>query len=110
MAPRFPKKPQTEGVLHFDPDQFFEDWEKNSESLAQDNDLQKCIQKAFGLSINDKYIYRAVAEVTLAEAQEYLNHGDQGRLLEWYRNADGSKVSYLPSTSSNQHSDIHILT
>ncbi|KAF2154418.1 hypothetical protein K461DRAFT_293066 [Myriangium duriaei CBS 260.36] len=114
MPPRIPKKPQTEGSFNFDPDQFLEKWEKGEYGVPKDsNDFQKCIARAFGLRANDSYIYRATAEVTLAQAQTYLNYGGQGRLLEWYRDEEGKQLpsppqaditaytlSFSPSTST----------
>ncbi|CAK3977121.1 hypothetical protein DOTSEDRAFT_50577 [Lecanosticta acicola] len=83
-----PRQAQTEGSTTFDPDKFFDDWPAG-EALLYSNDFRKCILKAFGLDIRDDYVYRAVAEVTLLQAQTYIEFGAQGGLHAWYRDAEG---------------------
>lgn len=99
MPPRIPKKPQTEGSFNFDPDSFFEKWATGENGVPKDNDFQKCISRAFGLRSSDAYVYKAIAEVTLSQAQTYLNYGNQGRLLEWYRDEECNKVFLSPLPS-----------
>ncbi|GAM85230.1 hypothetical protein ANO11243_032340 [Dothideomycetidae sp. 11243] len=106
MPPRVPKKPQTEGSFNFDPDAFLEKWEKGEIGIPKDNDFQKCIIRAFGLRSNDSYIYRATAEVTLAQAQAYLNHGGEGRLLEWYRDEEGKQRDPPPQADIQAYTTI----
>ena len=101
MPPKAPSKPQTEGSTNFDPDQFFERWQKGEIGVPQDNDFQKCIIEAFDLRTNDTYVYRATAEVTIGQAQAYLNHGGEGRFLEWYRDEDGKQVGRLSTVQGH---------
>ncbi|KAG8626057.1 hypothetical protein KVT40_006458 [Elsinoe batatas] len=110
MAPRIPKKPQTEGSFNFDPDQFFEKWEKGEIGAPDDNDFKKCISRAFGLRPNDTYKYKAIAEVTLDQAQTYLNYGDQGRLLEWYRDEEGKKLPGPPEADIMAYTNLFFST
>jgi len=90
---RIPQKPQTEGSSTFDPERFFEAWEKGDLKAPQDNAFRKFIIEGFGLRPTDNYIYRAIAEVTLPQTQAYLERGGAGRLHEWYRDEHGSQVS-----------------
>ncbi|KAF4548201.1 Hypothetical protein D9617_30g011050 [Elsinoe fawcettii] len=114
MAPRIPKKPTTEGSSDFDPEHFFSRWQKSELGPPKENDFKKCISRAFGLRLTDTYKYKAIAEVTLDQTQTYLNYGDQGRLLEWYRDGEGNKrdaprepditaytLIFLPTTSTS---------
>lgn len=88
-----PNKPQTDGSTTFDPDQFFEAWEQEKLTAPYDGDFRKFIIRAFGLKLNDTYIYTATAEVTLLQAQTYIEFGGQGRLHEWYKDEEGNQVS-----------------
>ncbi|PNS21024.1 5-formyltetrahydrofolate cyclo-ligase [Sphaceloma murrayae] len=110
MAPRIPKKPQTEGSFNFDPDQILEKWEKGEIGIPTNNDFRKCILRAFGLRANDTYVYKAIAEVTLEQAQVYLNYGDQGRLLEWYRDEEGNKLPSPPTADITAYTNIFAST
>lgn len=89
-----PERPQTEGSTTFEPDKFFEEW-KHEEALQllYNNDFRKFILKAFGLHFRDDYVYRATAEVTLLQAQTYIEFGAQGGLHAWYRDAQNQAVS-----------------
>ncbi|PSK37303.1 hypothetical protein B9Z65_2045 [Elsinoe australis] len=110
MPPRIPKKPQTEGSFNFDPDFFFEKWAIGENGVPRDNDFQKCISRAFGLRSNDSYVYKAIAEVTLSQAQTYLNYGNQGRLLEWYRDEEGNKSDPPPTPDIEAYTTIFLST
>jgi hypothetical protein len=90
--PRIPKKAQTEGSTTFEPDSFFESWRKEELTPPWDNDFRKFIIKSFGLSIRDTYVYRATAEVTLLQAQSYVDMGGQGMLHAWYVDDQGQRV------------------
>lgn len=93
--PKIPNKAQTEGSPTFDPDKFFESWKKGEITAPYDNDFRKFIIKAFGLSPRDTYAYRATAEVTLLQAQTYIEFGGQNGLHGWYRDDEGDLVSTL---------------
>jgi len=92
MPSLIPQKAQTEGSSSFDPDKFFEAWSRGEIAVPNDDDFHKFVLNAFGLKSSDSFIYRATAEVTLAQAQAYLAHGGQGRLHEWYRDEEGEQV------------------
>lgn len=91
--PSIPKKPQTEGSTTFDPDTFFDDWKNEKIGPPYDNDFRKFIIRSFGLSPRDSYPYKATAEVTLLQAQTYLEFGGQGGLHAWYKDEEGNQVS-----------------
>lgn len=92
--PSIPKKPQTEDSKTFDPDTYFEKWSKEEITPPYDNDFRKFIIKTFDLPIRDDYGYMAQnAQVTLLQAQTYIEWGGQGNLHAWYRDADGQVVS-----------------
>ena len=92
--PRIPKQAQTEHSTTFEPDKFFEDWSKEeSQAFLYRNDFRKFILNAFGLNFRDDYVYKATAEVTLLQAQTYLEFGAQGGLHAWYRDEAGEAVS-----------------
>ena len=93
--PKIPKKAQTEGSTTFDPDQFFKAWQNEEITAPYDNDFRKFIIKAFGLSPRDTYAYRATAEVTLLQAQTYIEFGAQNGLHGWYRDSEGQLVSTI---------------
>lgn len=95
MLPKLPTKPQTEGAPDFDAGELFSSWSSGRIGVPKDNDFAQCITNTFHLRLTDKYTYRAIAEVTLAQAQTYLNYGDQGKLLEWYRDESGAKVCHM---------------
>lgn len=96
--PSIPNKAQTEGSTTFDPDAFFDSWTKEeAQPFLYQNDFRKFIIKAFGLSLRDVYPYKATAEVTLLQAQTYIEFGGQNGLHAWYRDAEGQAVS--PTTT-----------
>jgi hypothetical protein len=90
--PSIPQKAQTEGSATFDPEKFFEAWSKGDITPPYDNDFRKFIIRAFGLEPDDTYGYRATAEVTLLQAQTYVDFGRQGTLHKWYVDSDGAQV------------------
>jgi len=96
---RIPQSPHTEGTSSFDPDKFFEAWAREEITAPYDNNFRKCIGQAFGLKPSDTYVYRATAEVTLLQAQTYLEYGGMGRLHEWYRDGEGKQVRWILSCS-----------
>lgn len=90
--PAIPRKPQTEGSLTFEPDKLFDAWENEDIKAPEGNDFFPFMLHAFGLRSSDSYIYRATAEVTLKQVQQFIEYGGQGRLHEWYLNDDGKQV------------------
>jgi len=94
--PAIPQKAQTEGSTTFDPDGFFESWSKEEITPPYDNDFRKFIIRSFGLQLDDSYGYRASAEVTLLQAQTYVEFGRQGTLHKWYVDDEGKQVSPSP--------------
>jgi hypothetical protein len=92
---QIPQVASTQGSPSFDPDAFFEAWAQETLTPPYDNDFRKFIIKAFGLKPNDSFVYRAVAEVTLLQAQTYLEFGGQGGLHGWYLDGEGKEVSFL---------------
>ncbi|KAK5010618.1 hypothetical protein BJ546DRAFT_212609 [Cryomyces antarcticus] len=98
-------KPHTEGSTRFDPDTFFSDWVTNSFRL-QDNDFRSTIIEAFGLKPDDNYIYRAVAEVTLAQVQRVIEYGGQGILHKWYVDGEGKQISPPPLTDITAYTTV----
>jgi hypothetical protein len=92
--PAIPKKAQTEDSTTFDPDKYFEAWSKDEITPPYDNDFRKFIIKTFGLPVRDDYGYMAQnAEVTLLQAQTYVEWAGQGNLHAWYRDAENQVVS-----------------
>jgi hypothetical protein len=91
--PAIPDKAQTEDSSSFSPDAYFEAWEKGDITAPYDNDFRKFILTTFGLPHDDTYTYAAVAEVTLLQAQTYVEFGGQGGLHAWYRDNEGKPVS-----------------
>ncbi|KAK0261429.1 hypothetical protein LTS09_004142 [Friedmanniomyces endolithicus] len=88
--PTIPNKPQTEDSTTFSPDAYFEAWSKDEYTPPYDNDFRKFIIKTFGLPFRDDYGYMAQsAEVTLLQAQTYVEWGAQGNLHAWYRDDEG---------------------
>jgi hypothetical protein len=90
---QIPQVASTQGSPSFDPDAFFEAWAQETLTPPYDNDFRKFIIKAFGLKPNDDFVYRAIAEVTLLQAQTYLEFGGQGGLHGWYLDEEGKEVS-----------------
>lgn len=91
--PRIPEKAQTEGSSNFDPDKYFETWGDEVLQPLYNNNFRMFIGKSFGLQPSDTYTYKAVAEVTLLQAQTYLEYGAQGGLHGWYKDTEGKLVS-----------------
>lgn len=57
------------------------------------NNFRMFIIKTFGLCMSDTYGYKASSEVTLLQAQTYLEYGGQGGLHGWYKDDQGELVS-----------------
>ncbi|KAI5255260.1 hypothetical protein E4T42_01916 [Aureobasidium subglaciale] len=104
--PAIPDRAQTEDSSSFSPDAYFEAWEKGEITAPYDNDFRKFILTTFGLSEDDTYTYAAVAEVTLLQAQTYVEYGGQGGLHAWYRDDEGKPraMSHEPTSPSVQRS------
>lgn len=92
-----PQRAETQGSTTFDPEKFFDAWAKEEITPPYDNDFRKFIIKSFGLKLNDAFLYRAVAEVTLLQAQTYLEFGGQNGLHRWYNDNEGNEVSPNPT-------------
>lgn len=93
-----PQRVETQGSTTFDSDKFFDAWTKEEITPPYDNDFRKFIIRAFGLKPDDAFVYRAIAEVTLLQAQTYLEFGGQGGLHKWYVDSEGNEVSQkIPS-------------
>lgn len=88
-----PQRVETQGSTTFDPEKFFDAWAKEEITPPYDNDFRKFIIRAFGLKQDDKFVYRAIAEVTLLQAQTYLEFGGQNGLHKWYVDSEGNEVS-----------------
>ncbi|TKA28539.1 hypothetical protein B0A54_16221 [Friedmanniomyces endolithicus] len=98
--PAIPNKPQTEDSTTFSPDAYFEAWSKEEYTPPYDNDFRKFIIKTFGLPFRDDYGYMAQsAEVTLLQAQTYVEWGAQGNLHAWYHVAAYTDI-FRPSTNT----------
>lgn len=93
-----PQRAETQGSTTFNPDTFFDAWAKDELTPPYDNDFRKFIIRAFGLKPDDNFVYRAVAEVTLLQAQTYLEFGGQGGLHKWYVDGQGNEVSQTRSS------------
>lgn len=91
--PAIPDRAQTEDSTSFSPDAYFETWEKGDIPGLYDNNFRKFILTTFGLPQDDTYTYAAVAEVTLLQAQTYVEFGGQGGLHAWYKDDEGKPVS-----------------
>jgi hypothetical protein len=89
------------------PGRYFEQWKKGTLS-PPDNDtsFRDFVLSTFGLESQDDYIYRAAAEVTLSQAQGYLEIGAQKGFHAWYRDAEAEKVS--PRTEHNSATINHL--
>ncbi len=90
--PRIPKQAQTDGSNTFEPDDFFEKWRKEELTPPYDNNFRRFIIRSFGLSYDDAYGYQATTEVSLLQAQTYIEFGAQGGLHAWYRDEEGKEV------------------
>jgi hypothetical protein len=91
--------PHTVGSTSFGPDSFIKQWNLEFVPKSEDNDLNGCIQKAFGLKSKDDYVYHAIASVTLQQVQSAVNAGSRNGMHAWYKDEEGQKVSSM-------HSDI----
>jgi hypothetical protein len=100
--PAIPNKAQTEDSTTFSPDGYFEAWEKGTFTAPQDNDFRSFILSTFGLPVDDTYTYAAVAEVSLAQAQQYIEYGGQNGLHAWYRDDQGKPVSLRSTNNSHR--------
>lgn len=94
--PAIPKQAQTEDSDTFDPDKYFDAWSKEEITPPYDNDFRKFIIRTFGLPRDDDYGYAATSEVTLLQAQTYIEFGRQGGLHSWYKDDEGQPVSSQP--------------
>ncbi|KAK6438414.1 hypothetical protein LTR95_005384 [Oleoguttula sp. CCFEE 5521] len=104
--PSIPQKAQTEDSTTFDPDVFFDSWAKGDLTPPYDNDFRKFIIRAFGLQLSDTYGYRATAEVTLLQAQTYVEFGRQGTLHKWYVDENGEQRPPPPAVDIAAYTDI----
>ena len=93
--PRVPKKARTDGSSTFEPDKFFEAWSKDEITPPYDNNFRRFVIRSFGLPLDDSYGYQATTEVSLLQAQTYLEFGAQGGLHAWYRDEKGEEVCVL---------------
>lgn len=91
--PQIPNKPQTEGSTTFDPDTYLANWSDAVLKPLYNKNFRWFIGESFGLSPSDTYGYKATAEVTLLQAQTYLEYGGQGGLHGWYKDDKGELVS-----------------
>lgn len=83
-------KARTIGAVGFDPDAFFDIW--NKEQLVLENNFKSSFIKTFDLPQNDTYVYHAIASVTLDQVQQAVDHGGEALLHAWYRDLDGKSV------------------
>ncbi|KAI4159580.1 MAG: hypothetical protein LQ342_006490 [Letrouitia transgressa] len=91
---------RTTGSAHFDLDEFFERWVKESESLLPKDDFRSSIIAAFNLAQSDSYVYHAIASVSLARVQEAIDKREKNGLHAWYLdNTDNPSNSPPPSAS-----------
>jgi len=90
--PRIPGKAQTDGSASFDPDKYLEAWGDELLQPLYNNNFRRFIGETFGLKPSDTYGYKASSEVTLLQAQTYLEYGGQGSLHTWYKDAEGNPV------------------
>lgn len=93
--PRVPKKARTDGSTTFEPDTFFDSWAKEEITPPYHGDFRRFIIKSFGLQLDDDYGYQATTEVSLLQAQTYLEFGAQGGLHGWYRDENGDEVGLI---------------
>ena len=106
MAPQQPRA-RTNGSADFEPEKYFQDW--SSERLPQDNDLRASLTESFGLPRNDKYVYHAIASVTLSQVQEAISIGSEHGLHAWYLDEHGQPVEYLLFSLRQSSKGSHIL-
>ena len=83
---------RTTGASYFNPDTLFDSWGSKPQTLPQENDLASSIKTTFNLPYNDKYVYHAIASVTLSQVQEAINHGAAQGLHGWYFDEEGKPV------------------
>ena len=93
MMPGAQRKARTTGSAQWNPDKFFDEWDKIKQ-LPKHDDLRTSIIKAFNLSERDSYVYHAIASVTLAQVQEGINSGSAHGLHAWYLDNDNNPVEY----------------
>ncbi|THX34848.1 hypothetical protein D6D10_07471 [Aureobasidium pullulans] len=104
--PEIPNRAQTEDSTNFSPDAYFEAWEKGDITAPYDNDFRKFILSTFGLPHDDTYTYAAVAEVSLLQAQTYVEFGGQGGLHAWYRDDEGKPRPPPPAVDIAAYTNI----
>ncbi|KAL9613042.1 MAG: hypothetical protein Q9167_002388 [Letrouitia subvulpina] len=92
---------RTTGSAHFDPDEFFEKWAKESESLLPKDDFRSSIIAAFNLAQNDSYVYHAIASVSLAQVQEAIDQRGNNGLHAWYLDDTGNPSNSPPPSASD---------
>ncbi|KAK5175394.1 uncharacterized protein LTR77_000533 [Saxophila tyrrhenica] len=97
--PRIPQKAQTDGSTAFEPDKFFEAWSKEEITPPYDNNFRRFIIRSFGLPYDDDYGYQATTEVTLLQAQTYIEFGAQGGLHAWYKDEEGKERPQAPTAT-----------
>ncbi|OCL08765.1 hypothetical protein AOQ84DRAFT_317881, partial [Glonium stellatum] len=90
MPPR--RGPYCEGSKSaFDPDLLFATW--GDDCLPQNNyDFGFTIIKIFNLSPTDNYVYRALGETTLRQAQAAIDAGSKNGLHAWYLDEEGNEM------------------
>jgi hypothetical protein len=89
--------PYTFGSTSFEPDLFIKQWNLDLVPKSEGNDLNGCIQKAFGLKNTDDYVYHAIASVTLQQVQSAVNAGSRNGMHAWYKDGQGKPVSSVLS-------------
>lgn len=82
----------TGGSSHFEPDLFFETWNKGLKSVPDNDSFRSCIISMFELPHNDSYVYHATASVTLSQVQEAIKYGGKAGLHAWYLDDQGKSV------------------
>jgi hypothetical protein len=90
-------------LKNFDPDKLIGSWSEEKYSPTHSGKpFGQCIGEAFGLTPDDKYVYRAQAETTLLVTQRAIDakraHGMHG----WYHDDEGKSVC-TPVESTIQH-------
>ncbi|KAH0279686.1 hypothetical protein KCU91_g1546, partial [Aureobasidium melanogenum] len=104
--PTIPDRAQTEDSTSFSPDAYFDAWAKGEITAPYDNDFRKFILTTFGLPHDDTYTYAAVAEVTLLQAQTYVEFGGQGGLHAWYRDDQGKPLEPPPAVDIAAYTNV----
>ncbi|KAL1305476.1 hypothetical protein AAFC00_002352 [Neodothiora populina] len=104
--PRIPDKAQTEGSSSFDPDMYLENWGDEALQPLYNNNFRAFIGTTFGLKPSDTYGYKATSEVTLLQAQTYLEYGGQGGLHGWYKDAEGQLLPPPPAVDIAAYTDM----